>query len=157
MRHERDQRPIGFFHWHAEHERGSNWPPARGPRARPRRGPVRSFRGLATIEFPEQSIGGCDEVIVGRKVMRSKSHSAREFGHQFRPSLIGQRLERVEQCLEVFGHRIQSPTLGVSRQADEPVRRTTEIAKATGTEVAERTGNTEQRSNGGRTERQPAS
>jgi hypothetical protein len=65
-----------------------------------------SFRWFATIEVGE-AIGGRHQVFVLGQVVRSQGHPTREFGHEFGPIPIRQRVEFLDQLLGGLGHEIR--------------------------------------------------
>lgn len=68
-----------------------------------------SFRLLATIKFREEAIGGCNEILVRRQVVRGQGRSTRELGHNLGPIPIRERVEFLEQFLSRGGHEIRVP------------------------------------------------
>lgn len=67
---------------------------------------AKSFR-LATIEIGEEAIGSGYGIFVLWQIVRSQGHPTREFGQDFRPILIRQRLEFLEQLLGGVRHEIR--------------------------------------------------
>jgi hypothetical protein len=61
------------------------------------------------IEFGEEAIGGRNQVLVLRRVVRAQGHPTREFGHEFGPIPIRERFEFLEQFLCGVRHEIRIP------------------------------------------------
>src|SRR2546425_10750726 len=81
----------------------------RGSPTRPRLVLETSFRFFAAIEFDEEPIGFCQEIIISWGVVRRESHSVSEFRHKFGPIRFRQRFKFVKELLGVLRHGIRVP------------------------------------------------